>query len=39
MRKSGALPIELDGFARLKVLSYRLPGGQDHEAVALERIG
>jgi 16S rRNA (guanine527-N7)-methyltransferase len=38
MRKSGGPPIGLEGFAELESVSYRLPGGENHQAVAFERI-
>ena len=38
MRKSGAPSVELEGFAELESVAYRLPGGEHHQAVAFERI-
>ena len=38
MRKSGAPSVEVEGFAELESVGYRLPGGEHHQAVAFERI-
>jgi 16S rRNA (guanine527-N7)-methyltransferase len=37
MQKSGAPPIEFEGFGRLESFGYRLPGSEHHQAVAFER--